>query len=280
MALGGVELLLDDAGQRLEVGLGPDVVVDEHDGAVEQLATRRDETRRRTWCRRCRSPGRRAAACAAPPSAPSRRRRPRRAGRRVSRQATAIRSCPNDFSGKLGFAHGGNHGARTGAVVVSDARGFMFPRTATGRSSLVPPPPWHYSGSMLTIEFRTSTRRGRRAAARPADPGGRRSGRGRRHLGRLAELQRHVRGAARPGAGAVPGDLRRRALRVRGADVQPVRVHLGRQGLRDGPRVPPGLSEEARRRCTSRDRSPSALPGHASSRADASAPRARRTVGG
>jgi acetoacetate decarboxylase len=31
----------------------------------------------------------------------------------------------------------------------------MFPRTATGRSSLVPPPPWHYSGSMLTIEFRT-----------------------------------------------------------------------------------------------------------------------------
>ena len=32
--------------------------------------------------------------------------------------------------------------------------GFMFPRTATGRSSLVPPPPWHYSGSMLTVEFR------------------------------------------------------------------------------------------------------------------------------
>ena len=40
--------------------------------------------------------------------------------------------------------------------MVSDTRGFMFPRTATGRSSLVPPPPWHYSGSMLTIEFRTS----------------------------------------------------------------------------------------------------------------------------
>ncbi len=31
----------------------------------------------------------------------------------------------------------------------------MFPRPATGRSSLVPPPPWHYSGTMLTIEFRT-----------------------------------------------------------------------------------------------------------------------------
>ena len=40
VALGGVELLLDDAGERLEVGLGPDVLVDEHDGAVEQLAAR------------------------------------------------------------------------------------------------------------------------------------------------------------------------------------------------------------------------------------------------
>jgi acetoacetate decarboxylase len=31
----------------------------------------------------------------------------------------------------------------------------MFPRSATGRSSLVPPPPWHYSGQLLTIEYRT-----------------------------------------------------------------------------------------------------------------------------
>ena len=30
----------------------------------------------------------------------------------------------------------------------------MFPRSATGKSSLVPPPPWHYSGQMLTIEYR------------------------------------------------------------------------------------------------------------------------------
>jgi hypothetical protein len=33
--------------------------------------------------------------------------------------------------------------------------GFMFPRSATGNSSLVPSPPWHYSGQMLTIEYRT-----------------------------------------------------------------------------------------------------------------------------
>ncbi len=32
--------------------------------------------------------------------------------------------------------------------------GFMFPRSATGRSSIVPSPPWHYSGQMLTIEYR------------------------------------------------------------------------------------------------------------------------------
>ena len=43
VALGGVELLLDDPGQRLEVGLRPDVLVDQDDGAVEQVAAHRDE---------------------------------------------------------------------------------------------------------------------------------------------------------------------------------------------------------------------------------------------
>ena len=33
--------------------------------------------------------------------------------------------------------------------------GFMFPRSATGKSSLVPDTPWHYSGSLLTMEYRT-----------------------------------------------------------------------------------------------------------------------------
>lgn len=33
--------------------------------------------------------------------------------------------------------------------------GFLFPRTPTGRSSLIPPPPWHYSGDLLTVEYRT-----------------------------------------------------------------------------------------------------------------------------
>jgi acetoacetate decarboxylase len=33
--------------------------------------------------------------------------------------------------------------------------GFLFPRTPSGRSSLIPSPPWHYSGEMLTVEYRT-----------------------------------------------------------------------------------------------------------------------------
>jgi len=32
--------------------------------------------------------------------------------------------------------------------------GYSLPRTRTGRSSLVPPPPWHYSGDFLIVEYR------------------------------------------------------------------------------------------------------------------------------
>jgi acetoacetate decarboxylase len=34
-------------------------------------------------------------------------------------------------------------------------RGLPFPRTASGRASLLPPRPWHYSGDLLTVEYRT-----------------------------------------------------------------------------------------------------------------------------
>ncbi|MGH9020201.1 MAG: acetoacetate decarboxylase family protein [Acidimicrobiales bacterium] len=34
-------------------------------------------------------------------------------------------------------------------------RGVPFPRTPSGRASLLPPPPWHYSGDLLTVEYRT-----------------------------------------------------------------------------------------------------------------------------
>ena len=40
-----------------------------------------------------------------------------------------------------------------------DVTGFLYPRTATGRASLLPPPPWHYSGDLLTVEYRTDPAR-------------------------------------------------------------------------------------------------------------------------
>lgn len=38
---------------------------------------------------------------------------------------------------------------------MSPSRGFMLPRSPEGRASIVPEPPWHYSGDVLTIEYRT-----------------------------------------------------------------------------------------------------------------------------
>ena len=40
-------------------------------------------------------------------------------------------------------------GTRSGLV------GYSLPQTRTGRSALVPPPPWHYSGDFLVVEYRT-----------------------------------------------------------------------------------------------------------------------------
>lgn len=37
--------------------------------------------------------------------------------------------------------------------------GFLFPQTPSGSSSLIPSPPWHYSGEMLTVEYRTDPER-------------------------------------------------------------------------------------------------------------------------
>ncbi|HET9647551.1 MAG TPA: acetoacetate decarboxylase family protein, partial [Microlunatus sp.] len=42
---------------------------------------------------------------------------------------------------------------------MTDVKGFFYPRTATGRSSLIPSPPWYYSGDLLTVEYRTDPAR-------------------------------------------------------------------------------------------------------------------------
>ncbi len=42
---------------------------------------------------------------------------------------------------------------------MAQLKGLMFPRTPTGAAGIVPPPPWHYSGEMLTVEWRTDPAR-------------------------------------------------------------------------------------------------------------------------
>jgi hypothetical protein len=39
---------------------------------------------------------------------------------------------------------------------VPELRGFMAPRSPEGRASIVPSPPWHYSGDVLTLEYRAA----------------------------------------------------------------------------------------------------------------------------
>ena len=34
-------------------------------------------------------------------------------------------------------------------------KGRYYPRTQTGRASILPPTPWHYSGELITVEYRT-----------------------------------------------------------------------------------------------------------------------------
>jgi acetoacetate decarboxylase len=69
------------------------------------------------------------------------------------------RSDPNGGRGGSSRTTDGSGRTRTASrpkdVEVADLQGFVAPRTATGRSSLLPPPPWHYSGDLLTIEYRT-----------------------------------------------------------------------------------------------------------------------------
>ena len=194
-------------------------------------------------------------------------------------QVRRVRSYPNDFSAGLGFAHDRGQGLRSWSAAMSDLRGFMFPRSATGRSSLVPPPPWHYSGQMLTIEYRTDPAAVAELLPPPLEPAAEDPGAVAIIWADWQIVQRHVRGAARPGALAVRRDVRRRALLVPRRDVQPLRLHLGRQGLRHGPRPPPGVPQEARRAA----RHPPVnvgVPDPGWSRAGGSGRRARCTAGG
>src|SRR5260221_5524530 len=48
--------------------------------------------------------------------------------------------------------------------------GFFYPRTATGKASLLPAPPWYYSGDLLTVEYRTDPASVARLLPEPLSP--------------------------------------------------------------------------------------------------------------
>ncbi|MFD9635089.1 acetoacetate decarboxylase family protein [Streptomyces violascens] len=52
---------------------------------------------------------------------------------------------------------------------MSSVRGYFHPKTATGESSVVPAPPWHYSGDVLTVEYRTDPARVRELLPHPLE---------------------------------------------------------------------------------------------------------------
>jgi acetoacetate decarboxylase len=52
-------------------------------------------------------------------------------------------------------------------TLVAELHGFMVPRSPRGDASIVPAPPWHYSGDVLTIEYRSEP--GRVAAWLPQE---------------------------------------------------------------------------------------------------------------
>jgi acetoacetate decarboxylase len=54
-------------------------------------------------------------------------------------------------------------------TAVAELHGFMLPRSPRGDASIVPAPPWHYSGDVLTIEYRTEA--GRVASWLPPEAG-------------------------------------------------------------------------------------------------------------
>lgn len=52
---------------------------------------------------------------------------------------------------------------------MTEPTGFFYPRTATGRSSIIPSPPWYYSGDLLTVEYRTDPARVAELLAAPLE---------------------------------------------------------------------------------------------------------------
>ncbi len=53
---------------------------------------------------------------------------------------------------------------------MSETKGFFYPRTAGGTASIIPDPPWYYSGDLLTVEYRTDPARVAELLPAPLEP--------------------------------------------------------------------------------------------------------------
>ena len=114
----------------------------------------------------------------------------------------------------------------------SKPAGFMFPRTSDrSKRRSCRRLRGTTRASMLTVEYRTDPARVAELLPRPAGARGGRSGGRRDHLGRLAVVLRHVRGAHGPGALPVQGSFRRRSLPLPKA--RPTRVASTSGSIKD-----------------------------------------------
>ena len=225
----------------------------------------------------------------------ARPRRPRARGQRrapTSRRSRSARSCspcwPRKASPRPDPTHPLDltpHARPTPrhdpGAPVPELKGFAPPYTASGRSALIPDPPWFYSGDLLTVEYRTDVEKVR--ALLPADvelaeedPGA---------VAMIwADWQSCSAGRSRSSstrrAVAVQGGVRGRPLPVRGR--RPTRAACS-SGSRPTSRSRAGCTRATRRssaRSTRPGRCPTARARRGSRPAGASARPSRRTTTG
>ena len=123
--------------------------------------------------------------------------------------------------------------------------GWTLPQSATGRASSLPPPPWHYSGEVIAVDFTADPAR----VAELVPPGFEATADGSCSFvfcdwSSAAELDPRDPGRSLPRP--VQGGIRRRPRQVRGNAGRQGAVHLGRFRSVAGAGVDPGLPEEAR----------------------------------